>query len=131
MNETDNKSSSQFERPTGWIAKFRCAGAGLWVGLKSQSSFLVHLPATAVVILLAWQFGLSSVEVAILVFCIALVLTLEFANTAIEFLARSVTSEYDENVGRALDVSAAAVLVASLFSLVIGLIIILPKFLGT
>lgn len=130
MTDREENSDARFERPTGWISKFRCAFNGLWYGLRTQSSFLVHLPAALVVILLAWQLGLSVIELALLLFCVALVLVLEFVNTALESMAKSITQEYDPHIRQALDVSAAAVLVAAMFSVAIGVVIFLPKLLG-
>lgn len=130
MNDREDNSDARFQRPRGWIAKFQCAIQGLWFALRTQSSFLVHLPAGLVVILLAWQLQLSAIELAILLLCIALVLTLELVNTALELMARSVTQEYDERIKHALDASAAAVLIAGFFSVAIGIAIFLPKLLG-
>ena len=52
---------------------------------------------------------------------------LEIVNTAIERTVDLVTKEYEELAKIAKDVAAAAVLVMSMFSVVIGIIIFLPK----
>lgn len=50
-------------------------------------------------------------------------------NTAIEKLADRVTREQDPLIGAAKDVAAGAVLLMAVASVVVGLIIFLPKFL--
>ncbi len=106
-----------------WIRKFRCAGRGLIVGLQGQSSFAVHLTIAPLVILLAAALRCSLWQWCVLLLCIALVLSLEYANSAIERLAKGLCSTENHDVGAALDIASAAVLVASLFSVVIGLLI--------
>ncbi len=66
-------------------------------------------------------------EWCILVLMICLVLVLELINTAIERCVDLVTKDYRELARVAKDVSAGAVLVASMFSVVIGILIFLPK----
>jgi diacylglycerol kinase (ATP) len=48
-------------------------------------------------------------------------------NSALEFLAVAITKEYDRYVKAALDVSSAAVLLASVGSVCIGLIIFINR----
>ncbi len=55
--------------------------------------------------------------------CMAVVLGLEYMNSAIERLAKGLCKEQNEDVGAALDMAAGAVLVASGISVVIGLLI--------
>ncbi|MDB4777878.1 diacylglycerol kinase family protein [bacterium] len=130
MTIQDDNSNPRFEPKSGWFAKFRYALNGLWCGIKSQSSFWVHLPAAIAVVCLGIILKVSSVELSVLLLCIALVITLELVNTSIESLSKAVVRDFNEHVKIALDASAAAVLVASVFSVVIGLVILLPKLLG-
>lgn len=59
--------------------------------------------------------------------CICLVIICELFNTAIEKLCDVVTGEYHPVIGYIKDVSAAAVLLACLLSVIAGLIIFGPK----
>ncbi len=129
MTVQDDNSNPRFEPKSGWLAKFRYAMNGLWPGFKSQSSFWVHLPVATAVVCLGIILKASSVELSVLLLCIALVFTLELVNTSIESLAKAVVRDFNEHVKIALDVSAAAVLVATIFSVVIGAVILLPKLL--
>ena len=131
MNEPEAKSVDQsnapFEPPVGWTHKFRYAFRGLVLGVASQSSFRVHLPMAVLVIGLACWLRVSVVELCMLLLCIALVISLELLNSGLEFLAAEVTQSFSKRVESALDVAAAAVLVASCFAAVIGLLILVPK----
>jgi diacylglycerol kinase len=72
----------------------------------------------------AAQLRVTTIEWCILVLCITLVLTAELLNTALETLARMITRSFHPEIRDALDIAAAAVLVASLGSAVIGTLIL-------
>ncbi len=110
-----------------WIKKFRCAFRGLRLGTHKQSSFYVHVPVAGAVCLTAVLLGCNAIEWTILLLCIALVLSLEFCNSAIERLAQGLCHEQNEHVGASLDIASSAVLVASGFAVVIGVLILGPK----
>lgn len=69
----------------------------------------------------------SIIEWCILVLVIGMVLALEMVNTAIERCVDLVTKDYKELAKIAKDVSAGAVLVMSIFSVILGILIFLPK----
>ena len=48
-------------------------------------------------------------------------------NTAIENFVDFVEPKYNEKVGKVKDIAAGAVLINALFSIIVGLIIFLPK----
>jgi undecaprenol kinase len=56
-----------------------------------------------------------------------MILTLELINTAIERCVDLVTKEYHDLAKAAKDVAAGAVFIMSMFSIIIGIIIFLPK----
>ena len=60
--------------------------------------------------------------------CIALVISLEAVNTALEYLTDLVSPERHPLAGKAKDVAAAAVLIAAIGSAIVGLLIFVPKF---
>ncbi len=109
-----------------WLKKFDNASRGIVAGIKGQSSFAVHLPVALLVIIAAAWFQVTTIEWLVLLLTIALVLTAELINSAVESLARAITQEHHPQIGRALDIAAGAVLVASLFAIVIGLVIFWP-----
>ena len=64
----------------------------------------------------------------LLLVVIGAVIALELVNTAIEAVVNMITTDYNVYAKTAKDTSAAAVLVMSIVSAVIGLIIFVPKF---
>jgi diacylglycerol kinase len=113
--------------PRTWPDRFHDALRGLFFALGTERSFRVHLPAAAIVGIVAAVLQVSLVEGCLLGLCVTLVFALELANTAIEHLARAVTSEQSPIIRNALDISSAAVLMASFGSATIGLAIFLPR----
>jgi diacylglycerol kinase len=94
---------------------------GFGVGLK-ESNFWRHLLSSAGAIVCAIYYNLSLFEIAFVVFCCGVVIGAELLNTGIERIA-----DEHSNPRASLDVSASGVLVVSIFSLISGLILILPK----
>ncbi len=119
--EQQSQSHSEYIRsPRTWRHKFRDAFAGLGQSLYQQSSYTVHLTATALVILAGCFFGLDVVRWSILILCITTVLAGEMLNTAIETLAKAVTAQYDPHIARALNIASGAILVLSFGAAIIG-----------
>ena len=110
-------------RERSWPEKFRNAFHGLKEGIRGQSSFFVHFFAAAAVITTAAMWLRELAEWCLLLLCIAIVLTAEMFNSALESLARAITDEMDPYVGRALNIGSAAVLIASIGAAIVGTII--------
>lgn len=104
-----------------WIKKFRYAFHGIALGVAGQSSFLVHLAFSVAVVLLAIALKCEFWQWCMLGLCMALVLSLELINSSIEWLARGLSPQQNESVGKALDIASGAVLVAAIFAAMIGL----------
>ena len=105
---------------------FRCAFAGWWYVLRTQRNVWIHTTASVMVILLGLWLRLPARDWAVLVLTIAMVWTSEFINTALE-AAVDLASPRQNHLARiAKDVSAAAVLIAALSSILIGLLILGP-----
>ncbi len=123
------------DRPRlGWAGKFRVAARGVLWAMRTQVNFKVHLLFVAVVVATASMLGATLVEWCLLALCIAIVLSAETFNTALEHLARAVTREQNEEVRHALDVAAGAVLIVVVGAVVVGLIILanqLMRWLGS
>lgn len=97
---------------------------------KSEYNFKVHLAAAIIALLLGFLLNISIGEW----FCICLVICLVFAaelfNTAIESLADEVSSEVNPQIKKVKDAAAAAVLILSVFALICGVYIYVPKILA-
>ena len=109
------------------IKSFSHAFSGLRVFFAETPNVQIHLIATvAVVVLCAWL-RVSLMEWAILIVCIFTVLVAEAFNTALENAVDLVTDDWHALAKKAKDVAAAAVLLAALGSVIVGVIILGPK----
>ena len=70
--------------------------------------------------------SLSSFQWLLVLLCIGFVISLEMINSAIEKYCDLVTTDFHPGIKTIKDVAAGAVLVASIMSLIIGLIIFIP-----
>ena len=109
---------------------FRYAAQGIAYSFLSQRNFRIHLFIGALVLLLGVFLKLSFNHLAVLVLTVTAVLVLELLNTAIEAVVDLAIGRQFHPLARiAKDCSAAAVLVASISSLIIAFLLILPPLL--
>ena len=109
------------------ISSFSFAISGLKSAIKDEPNIRIHLVLASIAIVLAIILGFSFSDWVILIFTIAFVLILELVNTAIEEIVDLISPEFKDQAKRAKDVSAAAVLVSSLLSVIIACFLYLPK----
>ena len=100
---------------------------GLGVFFKTTHNLWLHLFFAAMAIYLGFILYLSSVEWAIIIFAIGLVIVSEAFNTAIEIDIDLTSPNYHPYARDTKDVAAASVSIATIVAGVIGLIIFLPK----
>ena len=112
------------------LRSFTFAWAGILALLKTQHNMRIHLAAAVAVAGCGVWAGLSPTEWCVIVLAIMAVWTAEACNTAIEFLADSVSTDYHPLIGKAKDVAAGAVLIAAVGAIVIGVILFLPRVLS-
>ena len=103
-----------------FLRSFYFAFMGLKQLLLKERNFKIHLLALIVVIIGGLYFHITSIEWSIVLLVSALVISLEAINTAIEKLCDLYTSEQNEKIKLIKDIAAAAVLIASIFTLVIA-----------
>lgn len=108
------------------IASFRYAFTGWWYVIRTQRNAWIHALASILVIVVGLWLQLSALEWAVIVVAIAFVWTAEFFNTALESVVDLITEEERPLAKAAKDVSAAAVLIAAIMSVVIGLLVLGP-----
>lgn len=108
----------------GFGNTFKNARKGFRLVLKSEMNIRIHVIIAFLVLFAAYLLKFSAVEFCIVLFAIALVIVSEMLNTAIEFTLDSVFhNKYSRMVGMAKDISAGAVMFASVISVFIGLIL--------
>jgi len=94
--------------------------------LKERNGRIQIVVAIVAVILGSWL-KISFSQWLVIIFFIALVLTSEMVNSAIEKLCDLVSKDFNPTIKKIKDISAGAVLLASLVSLIAGCIIFIPK----
>jgi diacylglycerol kinase len=109
------------------LQSFKFAFQGLAFAWKERN-FKLHIASTLVVFTLGCYCQVDKTEWMLLMLCIAAVLSLELINTALEKLVDLVSPNKHPLAGMAKDLSAAAVLVFSIASAIIGIIIFYPYF---
>ncbi len=109
------------------IQSFRFAFKGLKT-VGSERNFRLHLVSASIVIILGFSCGISRAEWLIILICTGAVISLELVNSAIEKLTDLISPGMHPLAGAAKDIAAAAVLVFSVVSAVIGLMIFIPYF---
>jgi diacylglycerol kinase len=111
------------------LKSFGFAFEGLKAAVSRGRNFRIQLAIGALAAILGAILKLSSAEWLDLVIIITVVLILELVNTSIEALVDLVSPEIREKAKLAKDVAAATVLIASIGSVVIGVLLFLPKLL--
>jgi diacylglycerol kinase len=114
----------------GLIRSFGFAFAGIGAMLRTQRNAQIHTAATVVVALAGLFFGASLGEWIVLILSIALVLSLEALNTALEAVVDLVSPQPHPLAKKAKDVAAGAVLIGAIGAAVIGCLIFIPKLLA-
>jgi len=100
---------------------------GLVVFFRHERNGRIQLMVAVFVVVMGLLFTVSAGEWIVLLLCIASVLSMEMTNSAIEKICNLVHPKYHPAVKVIKDISAAAVLWASVISGIIGVIIFLPK----
>ena len=109
---------------------FKYAFSGMKELIWKESNTRIHLFFTAAVIIAGFVFRVSPGEWCVLVLTIASVWSAEAINTAVERAVDLETREVNPLARAAKDTAAASVLIHAIASVVIGLIIFLPKLIG-
>ena len=103
---------------------------GILYTLKHERNMVIHFLVMTLVIIAGIVFKITFVEWGVCFVLFALVLSLELMNTALENVVDLVTEEKKQKAKIAKDAAAGAVLVAAIFSVIIGISIFLPRLLS-
>ncbi len=110
------------------IDAFKHAFSGLRCFFSEGVHARLHAVAGLIVLGLGFFFGVSQTEWMFLLACIGAVFSAEALNSALEYLCDAVHPKKNELIKKAKDVAAAAVLFSAIISVIIALIIFIPKF---
>lgn len=112
---------------TGFVESVGHALDGVSYTINHERNFRVEVIFAIMVTITSFVLKVSVIEWSILVLVIGMVLALEMVNTAIERCVDLVTKDYKELAKIAKDIAAGAVFVMSIFSVIIGILIFMPK----
>lgn len=110
------------------LQSFRHAFRGWFYVLRTQRNAWIHSAIATVVFFVGLWLELSLIEWAVIILTAAFVFTAEFINTAIEVVVDLASPDEHPLAKIGKDVGAAAVLVAALAAILIGVLILGPPF---
>ncbi len=106
------------------IIKFLVAFNGIVEGLITDFSIQLQFFFAFLAVIIALIFKFTYIEWSIWLICISMVITLEYLNSSFESMMDRLDPSYHLLTKKAKDLGAAAVLIAAIFSLIIGFIFI-------
>jgi diacylglycerol kinase len=111
-------------------SSFKFAIRGLWLLLKNEHNSRIHLLAAIVAISTGFFLKINPSEWVLIIIMIGIVFLAELLNSSIETLSDIIDSGFNEQIRKAKDYAAAAVLISAIISLVAGGLIFIPKILA-
>lgn len=99
---------------------------GIALVYKSEQSFRIQVIIGLFVLFFALLFDLRSTQFILIVLLIAVVLVLELINSVLERMIDAFKPRLHPTVRDAKDMMAGAVLIASIISIIVGLVIFAP-----
>lgn len=103
---------------------FGDAARGILFAVKTERNMRIHVTAAVYVLFFARFLGVSRGEYAALLLAVALVITAEGFNTAIEMLCDYAQKSYNRFIGRTKDIAAGAVLISAVFAAFVGIAVL-------
>ncbi len=119
------------------MSKFKCQGfsntfknarKGMRLAIKAEDTIKIHFVVALFVVVIAFILDVSPVKLCVLTLTIGMVIITEMLNSAIEFSLDAIfKNRYSKMVGMAKDISAGAVMFATILSAVIGVLLFGPE----
>ena len=111
------------QRSTSLFESFNFATEGVIHALRTQRNLWIHFAIAAAVLVAAIGFGVSKLELIVLLLAITFVLVAELVNTAIEAAVDVASTSFDPMAKLAKDMAAGAVLIAALNAVAVGYLV--------
>ncbi len=108
------------------LTSFKNAIVGWWHVIRTQKNAWIHAIATVMVILFSLWLRIEMRDWGVLILTIAMVWTAEFLNTALEIVVDLASPNLHPLAKVGKDVGAAAVMIAALSAVIIGLLLLGP-----
>lgn len=110
------------------IRSFQAALMGVRIAFREEQNFRIQVIVGSISVFAAFLLNFSPIEWALLLLTIGTVLTAEIANSVIERIIDSIKPRVSPLVQAIKDLMGAGVLVLACVSLVIGLLLFMPRF---
>lgn len=101
---------------------------GIITAFVMERNIKIDCVIAILVIVFAFIIKLNYIEIIAVIFAIAIVLTAEMFNSAIENIVDLVTEEYNERAKIIKDISSGAVLISSIGAALVALVIVINKY---
>jgi diacylglycerol kinase (ATP) len=111
------------QRSQSVFESFNYAAEGVIHALRTQRNLWIHFTVAAAVLVAAVGFGVSKLELMVLLLAITFVLVAELVNTAVEAAVDVASTSFDPMAKIAKDIAAGAVLVATLNAVAVGYLV--------
>lgn len=102
---------------------FLNAFRGIFLMMKSERNFQIELLAFMINLFLVFYLKLSAADAVCILIVSFIVLAAEIFNTAIEKICDMIQPEFDMRIGFIKDISAGAVLLISISSVIVGILV--------
>ncbi|WP_148887520.1 diacylglycerol kinase family protein [Streptococcus sp. Marseille-P6264] len=128
MDLQDNNNNKRKWKNRDVISSLEFALTGIFTAFKEEKNMRSHVLSALAAIIAGLIFRISATEWLFLLLSIFLVIAFEIMNSAVENVV-DLASDYHFSMRakNAKDMAAGAVLVVSVFAVITGLIIFLPK----
>jgi diacylglycerol kinase (ATP) len=101
---------------------------GAWMLLRNEASIQVQAVIAILITAAGFYFNISTTEWILQTITIALVMSIEGLNTAIEEMADFIHPNKNSRIGYIEDVAAGAVFFAAMAAIIVAFLIYIPKF---
>jgi diacylglycerol kinase (ATP) len=101
---------------------------GAWMLLRNEASIQVQAVIAILITAAGFYFNISTTEWILQTITIALVMSIEGLNTAIEEMADFIHPNKNSRIGYIKDVAAGAVFFAAMAAIIVAFLIYIPKF---
>lgn len=118
--KNENFKSPDFLKSQGY------ARNGVKLIFRNERNFRIDIVVSILVITAGFLFKISHTDWIAISLVISIVFTAEVLNSAIEALCDTVSQDFKVNIKYAKDVSAGAVLISAVVSIITGLIVFIP-----
>ncbi len=111
------------------FGSFKFALNGLCSVLKNEHNSRIHLLVAIFAVVLGIILKLNRYEWSLLIIVIGTVFLTELLNSSLESLADIIDPVWNDQIRKAKDYAAAAVLISAIISVIVGGLIFIPKIL--